>query len=671
MRKLAATVLAMVATVTAWGAARADNSTSLHARIRSAIARVYPALVQIHVVENVYRDGREAWEEGVGSGVIISSDGCIVTNHHVAGNARRLRVRLADRREMDASLIGTDALSDISVIKLKPSASPFATAQFGDSDALQVGDPVLAMGCPLAQSQSVTLGIVSNTNMVVPSFFWPVTFKLDGEDVGTIVKWIGHDAQINPGNSGGPLVDLEGRVVGINEIQLGLSGAIPANLAKEVCAQLIAHGSVRRSWFGFTCQPSLDVGRGGALIAEIVPDSPADRAGMRVGDVLLTLGGEAVKVAYVEDLQALNRRMFAQAPGQAVPLVVERNHNRITFSVAPVEREPAQGRECESRPWGMCVRYLTGPLARELEKKDVRGVYVQSIAASGAAGNANPALQAGDIVRRVDGEPVNDLDDFLQHTDRLTRRGKLVPVLVEFDRQEQHMMTVVKLGETHQDAPPSEARKTWLPITWQVATADLTRALGLKDVRGVLVTSVYSKSAVDLQPGCIITKLDGQQIEASQPEDIAVFSEMIRAYRVGSRVELSVIFPRQRVARKVSVTLGAQPSVGRALRHYRDNTFDFEVREPGMLDEPRRPVTDPRGVRVTEVQPGGWAALAHLAVDDDILQVDGSPIRGLDDFEERMRAIAAARPRFSRFFVRRGPHTLFVELQPVWPGGPK
>src|SRR4029078_4917613 len=152
--------------------------------------------------------------------------------------------------EVPAVLVGTDPLSDLAVLKLRPSTpTKYPAAAFGDSSKLRVGDHVLALGSPLALSQSVTMGIVSNTEMIMPGMFWPFNrMTLDGEDVGSIVRWIGHDGPLLRGNSGGPLVNLAGEVVGVNEISLGLAGAIPADLAQEVSTALIGEGKVRRSW---------------------------------------------------------------------------------------------------------------------------------------------------------------------------------------------------------------------------------------------------------------------------------------------------------------------------------------------------------------------------------------------------------------------------------------
>src|SRR5690606_24996014 len=220
-----------------------------------AVARVNPALVRIHVVSDYTSDGRAVKSESSGSGVIISSEGHVVTNHHVAGKAVRLPVTMANREELSARLVGTDAMSDIAVIQIEaPDPREFPFAEWGDSDQLRVGQPVLAMGSPLALAQSVTNGIIANTSMTMPSTWGQ--FELDGENVGAIVRWIAHDATIFPGNSGGPLVDLEGRVIGINEISMGLAGAIPGNLARQVADELIKQGIVRRAWLGMLFQPT-------------------------------------------------------------------------------------------------------------------------------------------------------------------------------------------------------------------------------------------------------------------------------------------------------------------------------------------------------------------------------------------------------------------------------
>ena len=263
-------------------AAHAQTETASPDVVQKIVEQVKPSLVRIQVVTGESSGGRETKAEAFGSGAIISASGYVVTNHHVAGNARWISCTLSDKRQIEAKLIGTDALADIAVIQLDPAFGPYPIASWGDSSTLRVGDPVLAMGSPLALSQSVTSGIISNTELVMPGVY--SSFVLDGEDVGSIVRWIGHDAAIHPGNSGGPLVNLRGEIVGINEIELGLSGAIPADLAREVATQLIEKGKVLRAYTGIELQPRLqqDTRTTGVLVSGVLAASPAARAPERL-----------------------------------------------------------------------------------------------------------------------------------------------------------------------------------------------------------------------------------------------------------------------------------------------------------------------------------------------------------------------------------------------------
>ena len=189
--------------------AHADQVTNSNLALSQAVKNVYPAIVRIEVVSERGSSGRMMKSRATGSGVIISKDGRVVTNHHVAGKATRITCRLHDGEEIGADLIGADAMTDIAVIRLRTSertkdAKPLAVAKFGDSNKVQVGDVCFAMGSPAGLSQSVTRGIVSNVALISP---YKGSFRLDGENVGELVRWLGHDAIIFPGNSGGPLVN--------------------------------------------------------------------------------------------------------------------------------------------------------------------------------------------------------------------------------------------------------------------------------------------------------------------------------------------------------------------------------------------------------------------------------------------------------------------------------
>jgi len=642
----------------------------LQSAVDAAIRSVYPALVRIHVVGAYYDGGREIKSESSGSGVIISPDGYVVTNHHVAGKPRRLRCTLSDKRELDARLVGTDPLTDIAVIQLQPAPghhlAPLPVARFGDSGRLEVGDRVLAMGSPLALSQSVTLGIVSNLEMTMPELFWPATFELDGEETGSLVKWIGHDAQIFPGNSGGPLVNLSGEIVGINEISLGLAGAIPGNLARDVSEVLISKGHLERSWLGLQLQPLLGGDReaGGVLVSSVVPGSPAAVAGLAPGDVLLRYDGAPLDVRYGEQLPEVNRLLLDTPVGKEVALVYRRDGAERQATATSVPRGAAQGDEEVGEGLGVTVRELTLLAAKGLGREPGSGVLVSSVRPGSAASEAKPPLQPGDIVVTLGRSPIADIASLR----RAVEAAPEEPVLIGFERRSERLLTAARLGRRESRDRSIEAVKAWVPVATQVLTGDLASALGLDDGGGVRVTEVYSGStaaAAGIRVGDVFVRMDDQEIPASQVEDAEVFASMVRQYRVGSTVVLEGY--REGAPLEVEVELAESPRAERELSEYRDARFDFSARDLTLRDrrDPRLEA-DQTGALITGVESGGWAALARLAVGDVVLAVDGAAIRSGADLERIMGRIADERPRRVVFLVRRGVSTLFLELEPDW-----
>jgi serine protease Do len=660
--------------VWAWaGAAVAAGSEPARAepaQVDAAIRRVYPALVRIHVVMAEFRDGREVKQEASGSGVIVSADGLVVTNHHVAGRTRRVSCTLSDRREVQAVLVGSDPLADIAVIRLEPSGRPYPAAAWGDPGTLQVGDPVLAMGSPLALSQSVTRGIVSNTAMMMPEIFGPSAFKLDGEEVGSLVRWIGHDAQIFPGNSGGPLVNMAGEVVGINEISLGLGGAIPADLARAVAEELIRRGDVRRSWLGLDVQALLQgTGDRGALVSGVVPGSPAQKAGLRPGDVLVAFQGAPVAVLHAEELPAFNRRVLETPVGARVELTFLRDGREQRATAVTVERGPAQAEEVELRAWGLTVSDLSLLAARERRREPRSGVLVTGVRPGSPAGEARPGLREDDVIVAVGGRPVRTVQEVADAAGRPAAAGERRTVLVGFERHGQAFLSVLRPGP-RQDADRSiEARRAWLPVASQVLTPELAEALGQKGKTGVRITQVHPGStaeAAGLQAGDVLLKVDGQEIPASHPEDGEVFSMLLGPYPVGSKVRLEGV--RGGAPLRVEAELVASPPSSRELAEVRDAQFEFAARDltvqdrlQGLMDR------DQTGALITRVEPGGWAAVAHLEVGDVVLAVDGERVDAAAALKARMDRIAAARPSRVVFLVLRGVKTRFVELTPAWP----
>jgi serine protease Do len=349
---------------------------------------------------------------GLGSGVIVRADGYILTNHHVIDGAEQVSVELADGRSFKADVVGSDAASDLAVLKIA-GANNLHTLALGNSDAVAVGDVVLAVGNPLGVGQTVTMGIVSAKGRA--------TGGTNFED------FIQTDAPINQGNSGGPLVNTDGELVGINSQILSPSGgnigigfSIPANMARNVMTQLIDHGSVRRGMLGVTIQPvTSDIARSlgldtvrGALVNGVQPDSPAARAGLQRGDVITAVNGGEVK-----DFNELRNRVAQVAPGTKLPLDVIRGGKpqSITVTVGELKQagnEAARPDAGDAAPdttgFGMGVQSLTPDQSRELGLPANRGVLVASVSPDGKAAAAG--LREGDVIEEVDGAPVTSVD---------------------------------------------------------------------------------------------------------------------------------------------------------------------------------------------------------------------------------------------------------------------
>ncbi len=361
-------------------------------------------------------------KQGLGSGVIVSADGYILTNNHVVDGADQVRVNLQDNREFTAKVIGKDAQSDVAVVKIEASGLPYVN--FGDSEGVQVGDIVLALGNPFGIGQTVTMGIVGATH------------RNTNQGIEDYEDFIQTDAAINPGNSGGALVNLKGELIGINTAILSRSGgnqgvgfAIPARTAHNVMDQIVKHGKVSRGFMGVTIQ-SLNgsvakqfkySGSRGALVSDVSPDSPADKAGIKAGDILTEVNG--TKVADSADLRV---RIAALSPGSTAKLRVFRDGSERDINVvlgSQPGQEVASNERGQNQGDGPRLGVSVEPASRSGRGR-TGGLVITNVAQGSAAEEAG--LRSGDIILEVNRKPISDPAEF----QKMVRESANEPLLL-------------------------------------------------------------------------------------------------------------------------------------------------------------------------------------------------------------------------------------------------
>jgi len=360
------------------------------------------------------RTPRTFRQRGLGSGVVVTSDGYILTNNHVIDSADDIRVEFTDGRSFKAKLVGADKPSDLALLKIDSTNLPAVTV--GNSDAVQVGDVVLAVGNPLGIGQTVTMGIISAKG------------RSTGSGDGSYEDFLQTDAPINHGNSGGALVNVRGELVGINsqivsqsDGNIGIGFAIPSNMAHHVMDDLRKDGRVRRAQLGISIQPmtsdlaeSLGMKQvNGVIVTAVTPDSAADHAGFKRGDVITTFNGQPV-----QDYNALRNRVADMTPGSSATVGIVRDGNEKTMNVKLDEATSSRaGRDRDSAgspddkaALGISVAPLTPEDAAQAKlPRNTRGVVVQDVNPDGRAADAG--IQAGDIILEVNRQPVQSVDE--------------------------------------------------------------------------------------------------------------------------------------------------------------------------------------------------------------------------------------------------------------------
>jgi len=363
---------------------------------------------------------REFKQRSLGSGFIITKDGYIFTNNHVVEKADKIKVRLSNGKEYDAKVIGKDAKIDIALIKINASNN-LPVADLGDSDKLRVGDWVLAIGNPFGLEQTVTQGIVSAKGRVIGS--------------GPYDNFIQTDASINPGNSGGPLFNLEGRVIGINTAIVahgqGIGFAIPVNMAKDILNDLKSKGKVTRGWLGISVQDITEdlaskMGikeREGALVADVVAGDPAEKAGLRTGDIITEIDGKKI-----HDTHELLRIVAGVPVGKSVTIKAMRDGKVQNFNVTVGERKDQEVavKEKAGEYFGMTVQDITPELAERLGLNKRSGVIVTSVQEGSPADDAG--IKPKDVILQVNKVNIKSMRDFQREIGKGSRDGVLLLV---------------------------------------------------------------------------------------------------------------------------------------------------------------------------------------------------------------------------------------------------
>lgn len=404
---------------------------------------VAPSLVHIRPVKEIFSEGKREEVTVVGSGFIISNDGYVVTNEHVAGESTLVRCVLFNKEEFDAEVVGADKYTDIAVLKLKTDRKDFHKIKFARPNTIQSGQTVLALGSPQGLARSVSMGIISVTDRYLGD---------RDESIAPYNNWIQTDAAINPGNSGGPLVNLRGEVVGVNTRRLGgadnVGFAIPIGIAAEVVDQIIETGRVTRSTIGVTFQETMsktdDPNQKGVIIADIDPLSTGAEADLVPGDVMLSVNGRPTDARFEEDLPRV-RKLIADLPvDQEVTIRIQRGSEEKDIVVKTQALSDMRGRQVEFPEWAFTASELTPIIVRRAQLPSNKGVLISGAQVGGIAGNAG--LKQGDIVLKIDGEDVENLDAFAEAVkQRIEAKTKLV--LMQVKRSALTRFVVVKQNE--------------------------------------------------------------------------------------------------------------------------------------------------------------------------------------------------------------------------------
>ncbi|MBI5779786.1 MAG: trypsin-like peptidase domain-containing protein [Planctomycetes bacterium] len=445
--KKAVLLIALVSCLFALQATPEDKpsrSIDFESIIENTKEKVFPALIYVKPVLEEYERGERKQILVAGSGVLISPDGYAVTNNHVIEKATRIKCVLFDNRMLSAKLIGRDKSTDIALIKIEAEKENgiFPYVEFGNSDELKEGHFVMALGAPWGLERSISLGIVGNARRFL------------GDTSSEYSLWIQTDASINPGNSGGPLVNTSGKIVGINTLGSFFGGdmafSVPSNTVKRVVERLKKDGEIKRSWTGIRLQPLRDIDKEtffasdkGVLVASIDDNSPAQRAGLKPGDLILKINNKEINGLYDTDLPEIRWFLGDLPLNVENEFQIKRGAETLTVKITPREKGKVEGDDFDCKRWDMTVKEINEFADPDLFIFRKKGIYIQGVQYPGNASNAG--FYTREIIVKVDKQEITFLDDMKKIYEKIMADDKREKkVLIETLRNGKTMFIPLK-----------------------------------------------------------------------------------------------------------------------------------------------------------------------------------------------------------------------------------
>ncbi len=645
-------------------------------QIAAARDRVLPVVVSILTVRQDYRQGEPSLSVSSGSGTIVSAQGHIATNAHVTQNGKSFRVVFADGRELPARLVGTDTLSDLAVLQVQPDRpEKFAFAEFVDKLDLKPGDTVLAMGAPWGLSNSMSAGVVNNPRRLLVSLFDDEAEYEDSlsedEPTGRYYAWIQHDASIAPGNSGGPLVDLSGRIVGVNTRGMIVGGdlafAIPGTEAGNIVRALIEKGRVERVSLGFRLRSLKGTSfTEGVLVNAVERGSPPEKAGLHAGDRILSLNGGAITALQPIDVPRLQQTIAELPIDSTVTMRVERDGKQRDIEIKALAQARERGKEKALAPFGISGSELTAAMGQRRNLDARAGVLVTGVRPGGPAAAARPEIEAGAVITAVNGKPVTRVDDLLAQVNEASATAPLV-LKLEVNGEQRLSLLKPVFGDQSRDPLP-ELPKSWVGVEVQPFTGSLAREIGLPSA-GFRIARLYPGSplgAAGARVGDLLVSIDGQPLKPGNDVSSEDFDQLVHDLSVDSRARFSAMRDGKPVQFEIAVLPSPVDTSG--LRTLAVGRLRAQLRELGFYDRVAMKLsTDREGVFIDGVESGGAAGLAHLKRGDVIIRLGDDAVSTPTELSRALEeALAAPGTGLIPLQVIRGNQTRILYLERYW-----